>query len=404
MAAAPNDGAEVFGRHSSADPYPAYERQRAAGPISGREGSGNWTVLGYMAARQVLRDETFLTDDVFRHMLPRLGAATGQDFAALQHLLDCIVFYLDPPVHAPARRLLARLLARRPVSELWPAAQALVARQLRQAQQAGGFDLVRDFARKIPAGILALILGIPEEDLTELTKHSEKLIELFDVLLPMRVFRRVDDAACTLVDYFGSLIRKRRRAAGEDGISYMMRLAVDQPGIGDADLAGLCAFIFGAGHETTASFLAGAAAILSHNPTAMAELRETPAKLPQAVDELLRHHSPVQIVSRVASAGRSVAGRKIAAGDRLAIFLGAANRDPSVYPVQSCPALHGDAPPHLAFGDGRHFCLGAALARMEGVAALGGLLALPRMQIDFERAVWAGRRNLRGLVSLPVKM
>ena len=400
----PSAAADLLGRHPPADPYPAYERLLAEGPVVWSEYLNRWAVLGYHAARQVLRDDAFLADDIYRRLLPRLAEGTAHDFAAVRRLHDCIAFFLDPPAHGPARRILASLMAQWPAARLRAVAQRLARAQLRRARRQGGFDLVADYARPIPGGVVAQLLGIPAADVPALAAHSDIFAELFDVTIGLRDYRRIDRAAGALTDYFAAAVRRRRAAPGEDGISQMIRAAEDQAGFGDDDIARFCAFMFFACQETTASFLSGGAATLFANPAAVAELRADPAKLPQAVDELLRHHSPVQAVGRRAATDRLVGGKRIAAGDRLAVFLGAANRDPAVWPAGRCPVLGADPPAHLAFGDGRHFCLGAGLARLEGIVAFGELLALPRVTFEFDEAVWAGRRNFRALVSLPVRL
>lgn len=391
----------VLGQHS-ADPYPTYERLRAAGPVVRNDRYEGWDVVGYQAARQALRDDSFLAYTGIRQMVARLTKGTGFDFSPLCRLHDRVTFFMNPPAHAPARRVLGRVLARQPAEKLKLVAETAVDNELRRAKQDGGFDLVRDYARKIPAHIMTEILGLPEADVPTLAHNSEIFIELFDVMVPVRDYRRINDAARVLIDYFATLIRKRRAASGEDAISYAIQLIDNQRNISDDDLAGYCAFMFFAGQETTASFLAGGAAILFQNPAALAKLREDPAKLPAAADDLVRYHSPVQAVGRVASADTLLDGVKISTGDRLMIFLGAANRDPSVYPSAPCPVLRGAAAPHLAFGDGRHLCIGADLARNEGVAAFAGLLALPRITFDIEGAQWTKRRNFRALAKLPI--
>jgi pimeloyl-[acyl-carrier protein] synthase len=395
-------GDAILGRHPPADPYPTYRRLLATGPVVWSDYLQGWAVLGHSAARQALRDDSLLTDNIFQRMVPRLAAATGHDFAALRQLHNCIAFFIDPPAHGRARRVLASLMARWPTARLRATAEECVERHLERGCRQGGFDLVRDFARPMPGIVVARMLGIPQQDVAELARASETFVRLFDVIFPVREYHRIDGAARILIDYFAAEIRARRVRPGEDGISDMIRYADAHPGASDAELAGFCAFTFFACQETTASFLAGGAATLLQNPAAVAALREDPSQLPSAADDLLRHHSPVQAVGRVASADRSLGDVRIAAGDRIVVFLGAANCDPAVYPAGPCPALDRDAAPHLAFGDGRHFCLGAPLARMEGVVAFSRLVSRPEIRLDPDRAVWSDRRNFRGLVSCPV--
>lgn len=393
-----------LGRHAPEDPFPVYERLVTADPMPWIDYYRRWAVLGYEAARQVLLDDSFLTDDVYWHILPRLAKSSGRDFGGVNDLLKCTAFYLDPPAHGPARRLIAKMLARRPASELRGAAEALAARLLKTARAQGGFDLVRDYASRIPAGIVAQILGMPEEDTTEVIRNATTFVELFDVFLPLRAYQRINDASRAMVDYFADLVRERRRAPREDGISYMLRMAADQPGFSDRDIAGFCAFVFIAGEESTSSFISGGAATLFQSPDLVAALRADPAKIASASDDILRHQSPVQGVGRVATADRVVAGKTVAAGTNLTIYLASANRDPSVYPGGGCPVFHRDGPPHIAFGLGAHSCLGNSLARMEGAVAFSALLGQPELRLDLAHAVWAQRRLFRGLTTLPVEL
>jgi hypothetical protein len=394
----------ILGRQSPEDPFPVYEKLLADGDVHWSDYYRRWTVLSYAAARQVLLDDAFLTEPVFRELIPRLEQGTGQPLASLHHLLRCTLFYADPPRHSPARRLLAKVISSRPPAELRAAAEALSSRLLDAARREGGFDLVLDYASRIPAGIIALILGVPEEDIAELARYAGEVAHVFDVLVPLRTYRRIDAAARGLIAYFAELVQRRRKAPGEDGISYMLHLAAEQGDISDADISGFCAFLFVAGEETTGSFISGGAAVLFQNPHLLAQLRDDPGKMQRAADELLRHQSPVQGVGRVATADRIVGGRTIAAGANLVIFLASADRDPLPFPDPACPMFERSGPPHLAFGLGAHSCLGASLARMEGAVAFGGLVGMPAPRFDMNEAQWAQRRIFRGLSKFPVRL
>ena len=397
------DNPPGFLDHPTGNPYPFYERLGSTGAVQWIEQSQNWVILGYSAARQVLTDTTFLIGDAHSSLVERLAVAARCDFSSLQHMLRTMPVFLNPPTHGTARRLLAKALAHRPAGEIRGFTLELVDRLIEKIRIQGGFDLMRDFASRIPAAVVAHILGIPQEDEFELTRNSRIIIEAFDLIvpLPLRSFQRINRAAGEMIDYFSGQVAQRRRAPREDGLSYMLKLAAEG-GVADEDVVGFCVFLVMAGSETTANFICGGGVTLFETPHLVEELHASAHDVPAAAEELLRQFSPIQGVARVATVDRIVGGKKIAAGDSVSVMLGAANRDPDIYPNGKCPVLRRSGPVHLAFGAGAHVCLGGPLARMEGAVAFSALLTLQNPRIQFDGIVWSQRHVTRGLQEVPV--
>jgi pimeloyl-[acyl-carrier protein] synthase len=265
----------------------------------------------------------------------------------------------------------------------------------------GKMDLVRDFARPLPFTVICGVLGVPEERLAWIHDHMLTLGYGFARQREPAFVLAASDAATELQAYFGVLLDQRRREPREDLISALAR---DLPGDPDtrAHLLANCVFFIEAGHVTTVSLIAGGVLLLLQNPEQMSALVADPAKIAYAVEEMLRMITPTTGVISRAAKDDEIEGCPFHAGEHRWAFLAAANRDPQVFEDPD----HFDsarAPnPHLSFSAGKHFCLGAPLARLHGEIAVRILLQrLPGLRLDGEPE-WRGSFPLRELESLPV--
>lgn len=377
---------------------------QASGPatepsVSLGDGGGPGLACGRNAVREILRDPSFRTDKTLESMLSKMAAA-GHPFPALQRLLPAITFFVDPPRHAPQRRLLARLMGYRSQAELRPFLEEIVERTVGEARALGMFDVVHDLARPLACRSIAFVLGIDEPVAEEIARRSEQLIEVLEFILPLRRYRQLDGVCAEMFDRMGETIADRRREPRADSISAV--LAQLDEGVTDDHLSALCVFLFIAGAETTLSSVSAAIRMLFSDPEACAALRSGEAELPAMVDLLLRRHSAVNKLGRIATEDRVIDGVPIPEGAVLTLMLGEANLDAGCYPSAESPLLAQlGGPPHLVFGEGAHFCLGAPLARALIACTLRRLLAEPAVKLFREREKWTERRTIRCLARLP---
>jgi pimeloyl-[acyl-carrier protein] synthase len=306
------------------------------------------------------------------------------------------------------RGLVARAFTPKRVADLRPTAEAITAGLLddiRVAVASGEVvDVIRALAYPLPVRVICALLGVPESDAASFTRWSRALVRSLDpsVLRSAEVDAAIADAEGDLAGYLEDLLSFRRTRPGEDLLSALATVEADGDRILPKEVVDLALLLLVAGHETTVNLIGNGVLALLRAPDQLELLRRRPELVAGAVDELLRFDSPVQMTQRVAIEDVEVGGDRVRAGDEIALVLGAANRDPSVFPEPNVLDVTRDARRHVAFGGGIHHCLGAALARQQGHVALSALLT------RFSRLELAGspvRRptfTLRGLESLPV--
>lgn len=387
------------------DPYPLYAALRAHAPVHSEPLlDGELIVSTHADVRAILRDPAFAPADLAASVNAHAGR-DGVHLPAIQAALNATLFLQTGEGHQAARRYLARVLANRPLGECAPLADRLVTELLADAKSRGGLDLVTEFADLLPFRFMAELLGVPREDVPFLMDCCERVVvALFRRHCSRTEYIQLNAQIALALDHLETLFRERRARPRQDGLTRMIELGGDEPGLPDRDLAARCYFIFMVGVETTVTFLGGAFLALLQNPAQTARWRAGELNPDHAQDELLRFVSPVQATLRTAREDRVIRDVVVPAGRRVCALIASANRDESVFAAPDQLDLSRPPGPHLAFGDGAHSCLGAALARVEGRAAFASVFALPEMRLVNPATLeWWPYETIRKLRRLPVE-
>ena len=383
------------------DPYPTYHRLRTEDPVH-HSPLGFWILTRYEDVVAALRDPRLVKEPIAAFVAERFGVEVPPGFGL--SMLD-----RDPPDHTRLRGLVSRAFTPRVVERLRPRIQAIVDDLLARAQDAGGMDVIEDYAYPLPVRVICEMLGVPVADHERFKGWSLDLARGLDaILLPADsdVGRRSVTARHALGEYFRGLIAERRAAPREDLLSAL--IAAEEAGdrLSEPELLATCILLLVAGHETTVNLIGNGTLALLRHPDQLRRLRADPGLIGSAVEELLRYDGPVQRTARVPAEDVVIRGRRIPGGDMVMPFIGAADRDPAQFPDPDRLDLARPDNRHVAFGLGIHFCLGAPLARVEGQIALGTLVArLPRLALATrEPPAYRQSLTLRGLTTLPVSV
>jgi cytochrome P450 len=303
------------------------------------------------------------------------------------------------------RGLVTKAFTARRMEALRPRIETIVDELIDRVIDDGGMDVIADFAHRLPVTVICDMLGIPESDRAPFLNESTVRGRILD---PTPLTREeLDDAnagSAKTRDYFTQLFAYRRKNPGEDLTTALLGAREADDSLTDEEIIANIGLLFGAGHETTTNLIGNGVLALHRNPAQIDRLRESPALIPNAVEEVLRYDSPVQLTGRSALVDTEFGGERIARGEEVITLLGAANRDPAAF-TGDPETLDVGRPGvrAISFGGGIHFCLGAQLARIEGEVAFRKLLErLPGMRlVDAENVEWKKTITLRGLRALP---
>jgi cytochrome P450 len=378
------------------DPYPLYHRLRAQAPVH-RSALGMWLISRYSDAELLLRDRR-----LGRNFSTFLDAQIGH--GPLRTLFDGMMLYADPPDHTRLRNLVARAFTPTVVASMAGEIQRLVDRLLDARAAEGTIDVIEHLAYPLPVLVICQMLGIPTADRDWFQHWSRDLGAALDYVLTPEVVARGDGAAQDSTIYLRALIRERRHTRGDDLLSKLIEAEDQGSRLTEPEIISTCMLLFGAGHETTMGLIGNAMLAALQHPDQLRALRDDAAIMRTAVDEFLRFDTPVQMAGRIAREPIVLDDAAIAEGDVVVILLGAANRDPARFerPDELDVRRPDNAP--LSFGGGVHYCLGAALARLEAQAALGTLIRrFPDLRLDAAAPEWRDTVVLRGLRSLPLR-
>jgi hypothetical protein len=382
-----------------ADPYPAFARARAVAPVQWHEGLQLWLAFTHAEADAVLRDRRL--GRIWRDREP------AERFGDFNLIHRNAILEMEPPEHTRLRRLISSAFARGHVERLRPwveqLARDLVDGLVERSEGREPVDVLTGMAEQLPVDVIAELLGVPGSDRPLLRPWSNAIVKMYEYGRTSAIEEAAERAAGEFVGYLRELAAERRRAPGEDLLSHLVGVR-DSAGdrLTEDELVTTCILLLNAGHEATVNVSGNGLLALLEHPDQLARLRADPALLPTAIEELMRFDSPLQLFERTATADVQIGGVTVPAGQKIAALLGSANRDPAVFEVPDALDVGRSPNPHISFGAGVHFCIGAPLARVELQASFGALLSRAS-RLELGRP--ARRRPefvIRGLAELPV--
>ena len=397
------------------DPYPLYRRLRETQPVRKDPIAPVWVITRYAETMTMLRDPRFKKDPFASDRLPPVAreqlsvsdAAAGRASAEMVSML-----FLDPPEHTRVRTIFTKAFTPRRLESMRTRIQQITDKRIERAEansKDGVIDLIRDLAYPLPVTVIAEMLGFPPEDYERIKKWSDEMAEALTLNPPAEAQATAYRARQEIKQYFNAVAARLKEQPGDNLISALLTgEAYGERGerLNPDELFANCILLLAAGHETTTNLIGNGVLALLRNPEQLRDLRDHKDELiAGAVDELLRYDPPVQWMSRVTGETMSLGGVEIPRGQILLCSVGAANRDPAVFPDPERLDIRRKDNRHLSFGAGGHFCLGAALARMEAETAIGTLIRrYPNLQLATKKLRWRKGLTFRGVHELPLRI
>jgi cytochrome P450 len=387
-----------------ANPYPVYERLREHGPVLYDEATDHWLVPRFDDVSALLRDRRF--GRTYLHLATHEEMGHDAPPAAhdpFWHLINHGILDMEPPDHTRVRRLVSKAFTPRMVESIREPVQRLTDGLLDAVADAGEFDLIPMVAEPLPVAVIAELLGVPETDRLMLRPWSADICRMYE-LHPSDEDARIAVAASNeFSDYLRELARARRADPTGDLISELALVVDEGDRLTEDELIGTCVLLLNAGHEATVNVTGNGWWTLFRHPEALAARRADPSVLPTAIEELMRFDTPLQLFERWVLDDVEIGGTRVPRGAELGLVFGSANRDPSIFDEPNALRLDREPNPHVTFGAGIHFCLGAPLARLELQTSFGSVLRrMPTLEL-VEEPRWKPNYIIRGLEGLRVR-
>jgi cytochrome P450 len=387
------------------DPYPLFDEARRIGrivPTSVMQVTADHAVVS-----GVLRDSQGFGVEIGNSAgMPRFARWALQGDPEVASVIDPpSLLAVDPPTHTRYRRLVTKPFTPRALQQVADRVEARAMELLDELADKQTVDIVADYAGLLPVAVIAEILGVPDNMHTQFLAWGHGAAAVLDVGLPHKQYTYVNQCMRAMNEWFAVHFANLRRKPGDDILSQLVNADPDDR-LTDLELRATAILLLGAGFETTVNLLGSGVAVLGPDEKSLARLASDPQLWPQAVEELLRFESPVQITGRIALRDSVVDGVEIAKDTALVCMLGAANRDPGAFPNPGVFDLdRPNSRDHVALSAGVHYCLGANLAKMEAAVGLRLLFErFPDLQLVPGGAVRRNLQSLRGFESLQVRL
>ncbi|MCW2788060.1 MAG: cytochrome [Aeromicrobium sp.] len=384
------------------DPYPVLASLRASGPVLWHEPMGVWLATTHESVSQVLRNRAF--GRIWTDWEPK---SQMEPFNALHRNQ---MMENEPPTHTRLRRLVAAAFGRGHVERMRSRIQDLATEMADELFEPGAdgrvpatVDILSRYAEPMPVYVIADLLGVPREDHADLRRWSQAIVHMYEPNVGALVKADAIAASTAFSDYVRAVVDQRRSAPGDDLITDLIEARDEGTRLSDDELVASVVLLLNAGHEASVNVFGNGFHALLEHPDQMARITSGEVSVETALEELIRFDAPLQLFERTATADVEVCGQLIRTGQRIACLMGSANRDASVFEDADTFDVGRDPNPHVGFGMGVHFCLGAPLARLELQISIKTLLDRhPTLQLVGEaprRPTWV----LRGFESITVE-
>src|SRR5450830_1348277 len=391
------------------DPYPAYHALRAQGALhwSPEFCGGAWLLTDYADVASALRDPRFSVRRA-GGWANSSGPEAMTELREFKRIFSRSLLFVDPPQHTRLRQVMNAGFKPATLQTLAPKIQILVddlLDKITAVDATSSFDFMRDFARPLPALVIAAMLGIAQADRTEFVAWSDDIADFIGSPTPtIEIARRAQTSLVAMNDYFKELLPQRRLHPGDDLVSLLIAAEAQGGIITTKELLAQCCTLLFAGHETTRNLLGNGMLALLQHPQQWQALQQDPALLPSALKELLRFDSPVQYTGRRLKVDVEMHGQVMKKGDLVIPLIGAANRDPAKFTAPDTLDITRNQGAHLSFGFGPHVCIGATLTYMEAEIALRSVMQrLPQLGLVGNTQSWGENAVYRSLNRLPLQ-
>jgi cytochrome P450 len=390
------------------NPYPHYAQLRRTDSVHWGNADdaglpGRWYITGFDDVTTVLKDQRF-GREVHKMLRPETRPAIAEADQPLADMAEGWMILRDPPVHTRLRSLVQSFYTPRKVNELRSQVKAIAHHLIDNMLAAGPpLDLLTHFSLPLTVMMTAQVLGLPDEDYEQLMPWSRALAAVIDLNQADEVRQRSRQAVAELTAYLRMLIRARRHQPQNDLISALVQLDNSTKKANQDEVIGSVTHLLFVGNDPVMHEIGMAVITLLNHSDQLTLLRTNPGLIQNAVDELLRYDSPVQMTFRYALTDMELHGKQLRTGDHVALVLGAANRDPACCAEPDRLDIMRPVGQVAHFGAGIHYCLGAPLARLEGQIGLNVLLQrLPALALATKALTWQKTVAVRGVVELPV--
>jgi hypothetical protein len=384
-----------------AHPYDVYANLRENEPVSWFEPTGQWLISRHCDVNALLRDRRLGRTYLHVATHDEMGRPDDPGYLApFWHLVRNGMLDMEPPDHTRLRRLVSQAFTPRRVEALRPTVRRIADTLVDDFVADGGGDLIARVAEPLPVAVIAEMLGVPQADRYLLRPWSADICGMYE----LNPSREAADRAVRACEEFSGYLRTLARSRAADPHDDLISALTQVEGLTEDELIGTCVLLLNAGHEATVNTTGNGWWALFRNPGELARLRASPELLPTAVEELMRYDTPLQMFERWVLEDISVRGVDIPRGSEVSLLFGSANHDPAVFADPARLDLGRVDNPHLTFGAGIHYCLGAPLARIELTSSYAALLAkAPKLRLA-EQPKWKPGYVMRGLESLPVEV